>query len=110
MLQRGGDYGASGGYDYDHGGHTGDPRLDLEYERDNRYGSGSSYIVPEPIKLFLTEFYTAITEQNLYEIQNLYDNGSVNIAMLSDCDLSLLAIVVTSQIHEYLKSRKLILL
>ncbi|XP_067950431.1 eukaryotic translation initiation factor 3 subunit L-like [Watersipora subatra] len=50
--------------------HTGDPTLDLEYER-----GYSSYIVPDLIKTFLKDFHTAITEQNLYEIQNYYDNG-----------------------------------
>ena len=71
-LQFGVDY----GYDYDYDGHTGDPRLDIEYERERGH-TGASYIVPEVIKVFLSDFYTAIMEQNLYEIQNLYDNGLV---------------------------------
>lgn len=65
------------GYDYGHNeydGHTGDPRLDAEYERERGFGSGS-FIVPDVIKKFLKDFHEAITEQNLYAIQKMYDNG-----------------------------------
>ncbi|KAF6019700.1 EIF3L [Bugula neritina] len=69
--------GSFGGFEYGHDyeSHTGDPRLDLEYERERGY-SGSSYILPETIKSFLVELYTAIrVEPDLYQIQSLYDNG-----------------------------------
>jgi len=64
------------GYD-EYDGHTGDPRLDAEYERERGgFGaSGASYIVPEFIKKFLLDFYKAIASQDLYQIQDLYDNG-----------------------------------
>ncbi|XP_041363691.1 eukaryotic translation initiation factor 3 subunit L-like [Gigantopelta aegis] len=52
--------------------HTGDPRLDQEYEQ--RYQQ-TSYIVPEVIKNFLVQFQKVINEQNLLEIQNAYENG-----------------------------------
>lgn len=53
---------------------TGDPRQDLEYERQYQ---PQSYIVPEVIKSFIIYFHKVITEQNLYEIQNSYENGYV---------------------------------
>ncbi|XP_022317816.2 eukaryotic translation initiation factor 3 subunit L-like [Crassostrea virginica] len=52
--------------------HTGDPRQDIEYERQYQQ---STYIVPDIIKSFLTYFQKSITEQNVYEIQNAYENG-----------------------------------
>ncbi|XP_050393965.1 eukaryotic translation initiation factor 3 subunit L isoform X2 [Patella vulgata] len=58
------------GYDYE--SHTGDPQQDLEYER--QYHS-SSFIVPEVIKNFLLKFQGHILDQNLYEIQDAYENG-----------------------------------
>jgi translation initiation factor 3 subunit L len=56
--------------DYDM--HTGDPRADLEYEKQR---AQQSYIVPEVIKTFLTSFQKSINEQNLYAIQSDYENG-----------------------------------
>ncbi|XP_064594734.1 eukaryotic translation initiation factor 3 subunit L-like [Liolophura sinensis] len=60
--------------DYDRPGksHTGDPRQDLEYERQYQQ---QTYIVPEVIKNFLTYFQKCIKEQNLFEIQHSYENG-----------------------------------
>ncbi|KAJ8319066.1 hypothetical protein KUTeg_004157, partial [Tegillarca granosa] len=58
------------GIDYE--SHTGDPRQDLEYERQYQQ---STYIVPDIIKSFLTYFQKSITEQNIFEIQNAYENG-----------------------------------
>lgn len=58
----------------DYEGHTGDPRLDAEYEREKGYNT-PSYIVPEPIKVFLADFYAAVRDKNLVELQNFYDNG-----------------------------------
>ncbi|XP_061196125.1 eukaryotic translation initiation factor 3 subunit L-like [Saccostrea echinata] len=55
-----------------HDMHTGDPRQDIEYERQYQQ---STYIVPDIIKSFLTYFQKSITEQNVYEIQNAYENG-----------------------------------
>uniref|UniRef100_A0A8W8MD78 Eukaryotic translation initiation factor 3 subunit L n=1 Tax=Magallana gigas TaxID=29159 RepID=A0A8W8MD78_MAGGI len=52
--------------------HTGDPRQDIEFERQYQQ---STYIVPDIIKSFLTYFQKSITEQNVYEIQNAYENG-----------------------------------
>lgn len=52
--------------------HTGDPRQDIEYERQYQQ---ATYIVPDIIKSFLTYFQKSITEQNVYEIQNAYENG-----------------------------------
>ncbi|XP_067671380.1 eukaryotic translation initiation factor 3 subunit L-like isoform X1 [Haliotis asinina] len=51
--------------------HTGDPRQDLEYERQYQ----QSYIVPELIKNFLVHFQKCINDCNLYEIQNAYESG-----------------------------------
>ena len=59
------------GTDYDT--HTGDPRQDLEYER--QYAQQTSYIVPDVIKNFLLVFQKAVNDQNLFEIQNAYENG-----------------------------------
>ncbi|CAG2221141.1 EIF3L [Mytilus edulis] len=54
--------------------YKGDPRQDLEYER--QYAQQTpSYIVPDVIKNFLMVFQKAINDQNLYEIQNAYENG-----------------------------------
>ena len=51
----------------------GDPRQDLEYER--QYAQQTSYIVPDVIKNFLLVFQKAVNDQNLFEIQNAYENG-----------------------------------
>ncbi|ELT93773.1 hypothetical protein CAPTEDRAFT_152273 [Capitella teleta] len=56
--------------------HTGDPRADLEYEyQQQQLQPSRSYIIPEVIKNFLTYFQKVIAEQNIYEIQNSYENG-----------------------------------
>lgn len=44
----------------------------MEYEKGRDYSS--TYIIPEAIKSFLSRFQEAVAEQNLYEIQDLYDN------------------------------------
>ncbi|PVD37619.1 hypothetical protein C0Q70_00215 [Pomacea canaliculata] len=62
-------YAYYGGSEYET--HTGDPRQDLEYERQYQ----SSYIVPEVIKNFLLFTQKCINEQNLFEVQNCYENG-----------------------------------
>ncbi|EDW69075.1 eukaryotic translation initiation factor 3 subunit L [Drosophila novamexicana] len=54
---------------YDDYAHTGDPALDLEYER-NFYANR----MPENVKYFLMNFCQAIKEGNLYDIQNMYEN------------------------------------
>lgn len=58
-----------GGYGYDQ--HTGDPQADLELERQRQYTS----MVPEPVQSFIKYFQTAINEQNLFEIENNYENN-----------------------------------
>ena len=58
-------------YDYDdYGGHTGDPMLDREYERQR---SVSDYMVPDPIKKFIVYFHEVISQGNGYEITKLYE-------------------------------------
>ena len=58
-------------YDYDdYGGHTGDPMLDREYERQR---SVSDYMVPDPIKKFIVYFHEVISQGNGYEIAKLYE-------------------------------------
>ena len=56
--------------DYDYG-HTGDPALDREFER--QY-SGNASFIPDPIKKFLSYFRDMIKEGNGYEVANLYEN------------------------------------
>nr|CAB3241727.1 eukaryotic translation initiation factor 3 subunit L-like [Phallusia mammillata] len=58
----------SGGIPVDQLGHTGDPTRDLEYERHRQS-------VPEPVLKYLQFFQKAISEQNIYEIENYYENG-----------------------------------
>lgn len=53
--------------------HTGDPRADMEYEQ--QYQQQKVSILPDVIKSFLTYFQQYIAEQNVYEIQNCYENG-----------------------------------
>lgn len=55
-------------YDYDM--HTGDPVLDMEYER-NYYVSK----MPDAVKKFLPYFRNVINEGIIYDIQNLYENA-----------------------------------
>lgn len=62
------------GYDYnydtrgDYEAHTGDPHLDIEYDR-------QYYKMPEMVKKFLTYFRNVISEGLIFEIQNLYENS-----------------------------------
>ncbi|XP_031616586.1 eukaryotic translation initiation factor 3 subunit L isoform X1 [Contarinia nasturtii] len=56
-------------YMYDEDSHTGDPTLDLEYER-----SMSVPKVPDIVKNFIEYFRTVISEGVVYEIQNSYEN------------------------------------
>lgn len=51
----------------------GDPRQDIEFDR--QYQTQSTYIVPDVIKNFLTYFRKCIKEQNVYGIQDAYENG-----------------------------------
>ncbi|XP_022253982.1 eukaryotic translation initiation factor 3 subunit L-like [Limulus polyphemus] len=60
-------------HDYDF--HTGDPRQDLEYERQ----FSQSYKVPEGVRNFLVYLRKAIGEGNVYEIQDLYENSYVKL-------------------------------
>jgi len=43
---------------------------DMDYDRPQK-----NYIIPEVIKNFLLYFQKSISDQNLYEIQNAYENG-----------------------------------
>lgn len=56
-------------YIYDEDSHTGDPNLDLEYER-----SMNMPKVPDIVKNFIEYFRNVINEGVVYEIQNLYEN------------------------------------
>lgn len=58
--------------DYDYG-HTGDPMLDREYERQTS-GTFDDY-VPEPVKKFLTYFRDMVNEGNAFEIAACYENS-----------------------------------
>uniref|UniRef100_H2XPE7 Uncharacterized protein n=2 Tax=Ciona intestinalis TaxID=7719 RepID=H2XPE7_CIOIN len=49
-------------------GHTGDPNLDLEYERHRQS-------MPQPVQKYLQYFQKALNDQNTYEIENYYENG-----------------------------------
>ncbi|ESO07694.1 hypothetical protein HELRODRAFT_185444 [Helobdella robusta] len=57
----------------DYGMHTGDPHQDLEYDR--QYMQKGSFILPEVIKSFLVYFQKSIHDQDVFEIQNAYENG-----------------------------------
>jgi len=58
-------------YDYDYGaGHTGDPILDREYDR-----QFSTEFIPDAIKRFLSYFRDMINEGNTFEVANLYENS-----------------------------------
>lgn len=61
-------YGGGSGYE----SHTGDPRQDIEYER-QYHQTQSTFIVPNDIKNFLTFFRKCVNELNVYEIQNMYE-------------------------------------
>ncbi len=61
--------------DYDqYGGHTGDPMLDREYERQQSGDTFNQYI-PEPVKNFLAHFRDCVAEGKAFEIANLYENA-----------------------------------
>ena len=55
----------------------GDPSKDLEYEEYYREQRRRDFIIPEPIRNFLTYFQKVVKDQNIYEIQNAYENGYV---------------------------------
>ncbi|CAB3369208.1 Hypothetical predicted protein [Cloeon dipterum] len=67
------EYVESTGYEYNYGGdydgHTGDPHLDMEYDR--QY----AYKVPDVVNKFITYFKNAISEGMIFEIQNYYENS-----------------------------------
>jgi hypothetical protein len=62
----------------------GDARMhsDMDYER---HHVQKSYIIPEVIKSFLLYFQKSINDQNVFEIQNAYENGYVVAATFTDC-------------------------
>ncbi|KAF4532461.1 hypothetical protein B566_EDAN003036 [Ephemera danica] len=70
------DYTDSIGYDgyysnanaIEYEGHTGDPHLDLEYDR-------QYYKIPDMVKKFITYFRNAINEGMIFEIQNFYESS-----------------------------------
>lgn len=64
LLQYDNEYGR-----YDDEMHTGDPNLDLEYERNMNMPK-----VPDVVKNFIDYFRNVINEGVVYEIQNLYEN------------------------------------
>ena len=47
----------------------------MEFER--QYQTQSTFIIPDVIKNFLTYFRKCIKEQNVYGIQDAYENGYV---------------------------------
>lgn len=51
--------------------HTGDPRLDMEYERQYTI----QYSVPDMVKKFVSYFRQMVKDGNVYEIQSLYENS-----------------------------------
>jgi len=55
--------------DYDYG-HTGDPNLDREYEKQHSIG----VYVPDQVKKFLAHFREVINAGNGYEVADLYEN------------------------------------
>lgn len=59
------DYYGYGSYE----GHTGDPRLDMEYER--QY---SQYKVPDPVRKFVVHLRNMLRENNTDEVQQLYEH------------------------------------
>lgn len=66
-------YGYTGAHETEF--HSGDPRLDLEYERQ----FAESYKIPEVVRSFLLYLSKAIDEGNVYELQNLYENSYVKL-------------------------------
>jgi len=57
--------------DYGGPGHTGDPMLDREYDRQ----FSDRDFVPDAIKRFLSYFRDMINEGNTFEVANLYENS-----------------------------------
>uniref|UniRef100_H2ZDI7 Eukaryotic translation initiation factor 3 subunit L n=1 Tax=Ciona savignyi TaxID=51511 RepID=H2ZDI7_CIOSA len=71
MNKEGGSYEEMTGFENDYvdqQGHTGDPNLDLEYERHRQ-------AIPQPVQKYLQYFQKALNDQNVYEIENYYENG-----------------------------------
>ncbi|XP_043210586.1 eukaryotic translation initiation factor 3 subunit L-like, partial [Amphibalanus amphitrite] len=61
------------GYGYGYESHTGDPRLDMEYER--QYGQYSQHsMVPDPVRRFVIHLRNMIRDKNVGEIQQLYEH------------------------------------
>ena len=58
--------------DYDNYGHTGDPMLDREYERQH---SGFNEYIPDQVKKFLIHFRAMINEGDSFEIASLYETS-----------------------------------
>ena len=50
--------------------------VDARQDFDNQY-QNKTFIMPDVIKNFLIYFHKCITEQNVHEIQNAYENGYV---------------------------------
>ncbi|CAK8684191.1 eukaryotic translation initiation factor 3 subunit L-like [Clavelina lepadiformis] len=50
-------------------GHTGDPTLDLEFERHRQVN------VPDAVQNYLQYFQKALNDQNMYELESYYENG-----------------------------------
>ncbi|CAG0909996.1 unnamed protein product, partial [Cyprideis torosa] len=57
-------------YGYDAEYHTGDPRLDQEYQRQTYV-----YKLPEPVRDFIINFYRAYKENDQVALQELYEVG-----------------------------------
>ena len=53
---------------------SGDPTRDMEYS-DYNLSRRTDFIIPEPIRNFLTYFQKVVRDENIYEIQNAYENG-----------------------------------
>ncbi|XP_052825374.1 eukaryotic translation initiation factor 3 subunit L-like [Octopus bimaculoides] len=65
---------AYGGYS-DYEAHSGDTYQDQDYSESHHQYSQPDYIIPANLKDFLVYFHKVITDQDLYEIQNAYENG-----------------------------------
>ncbi|CAI9726234.1 eukaryotic translation initiation factor 3 subunit L-like [Octopus vulgaris] len=63
-----------GGYS-DYEGHSGEVYQDQDYSESHHQYSQPDYIIPANLKDFLIYFHKVITDQDLYEIQNAYENG-----------------------------------
>ncbi|KAK2171576.1 hypothetical protein NP493_1041g01018 [Ridgeia piscesae] len=77
MWRESDDYGDQ--YDvYRYYGNTYDAPVDSRQDFDQQY-QNKTFIMPDVIKNFLIYFHKCITEQNVYEIQNAYENGFNNL-------------------------------